>query len=72
MLNMSLSGTSLLTRHGVRESLARDENDRSWVAMRTSARGKTFMVLRDTRDANIVECEHQLRQLAAQHPEFGL
>ncbi|WFD35477.1 hypothetical protein MCUN1_002333 [Malassezia cuniculi] len=61
-----------MVHHGIRESLSRDESGRFWVAMRSSGRGRTYMVLRDVRDASIAECEHQLRQLAAQHPEFGL
>ena len=59
-------------RHGVCEYLARDGHGHFCAAMRNSLQGKTFMVLRDARDTNMVMCERELRQLAAHHPEFGL
>lgn len=67
-----LDAARMAARHGVCEYLARDEQGQFWAAMRDSLQGKTFMVLRDARDANMVMCERELRQLAAHHPEFGL
>lgn len=67
-----LDAARMAERHGVCEYLARDEHGQFWAAMRDSLQGKTFMVLRETRDANMVMCERELRQLAAHHPEFGL
>lgn len=67
-----LDAAHMAERHGVCEYLARDGHGHFCAAMRNSLQGKTFMVLRDARDTNMVMCERELRQLAAHHPEFGL
>lgn len=74
-----VAAQQLMQRHGVAETLAREEQGRFWVATRAGAADgpstdPTFLVLAgpQQRRVGVAECDHQLRRLAAQHPEFAL
>lgn len=72
--------TRLIYRRGALETLAREEHGDFWVASRAcggvaqECASQTFLMLtgHQQRNLGVAECDHKLRLLASQHPEFGL